>query len=729
MITQGRRGRWLSGLLALALLAGGGVTLWKTHRSADTRLTIEIKGLPGKAHPTVTVTGAEGFKRSVTASTTLSVPPGTVRVTPAPVKASHATYYTPDDVLTANAGRGESSRVTVDYRIAVSDRTTVLDPESTGLLEPPSSSQLVFARASRDARSLRSGDFVVAAETPLTPDGLVRKIRSVRELDSRLIVRTEEASLREAIPKAVLRFGTPDKGQEGGPALAAYGAPLRSPADPEPEGQSEGTLKLDTMEGKGKLKGLKCGASLPLMKAENNGIVVGMDGTDIGWTQSTVTMHVKETTKLTLGSPVSTHCTYDMELGRMRAPYVTAQLLRVGPFKVVPELSWRLGGELKGGAGAKIEYSNPIDYRVTARIGQQDNSVTTTGWPPKPTVDLVGAAEFKAKATLGWRITLEASPVIDLLVAEVHVGTGMALESEIDVLKENAKVKFFAEGTAGVGIIPGLLGEERSAEIAFPLGKPRTIWESGPGEVAAAKPKADPSKANRCPTSAQLKAAVAATLRVPADVYLGTSRCWSSWSAVVWSDAPASDMVTMSVFTRTDGQLHLATHLVPVLDDPEDPDWLRDCRELRGKNPPADVIDFVGCPTSAKAPSGTIDGAAALRRIEQENYTTTVTADELAGMPGPLRAVPVSCVGSANGNCSGVFFFYGDRYAGRAFASQLRISARTGTEVTLSRPVFKDSDPTCCPSGGNETARVRWNGTTIVSTPSLPDFEPANEPL
>ncbi|PWJ05116.1 hypothetical protein DKG34_25030 [Streptomyces sp. NWU49] len=726
---QRRRVWWLSALLVLALLAGGGVVFWKSQGSS-TRLTIKIKGLPDKAQPAVSVSGAGGFKRSVTASTTLTVPPGSVRVTPAPVKAARATYYTPDDVLTAEVGRGKSSRVTVDYRIAVSDRTTILNPASTGLLEPPSKSRLVFDRASRGAQSLKRGDFVVAAETPLTPNGLVRKVRGLSERGSQLVVQTEEVSLREAMPKAVLRFGPPDKDQAGGLALASYGVPARSPADPEPEGQAEGTIKLDTMEGKGKLEGLKCGASLPLMKAENNGIIVSMDGTDIGWTQSTVKLHVKETTKITLGSPVSAHCTYDMELGRMRAPYVTAQLLRVGPFKVVPELSWRLGGELKGGAGAKIEYANPIDYRVTARIGQQDNSVTTTGWPPKPSVDLIGAAEFKAKATVGWRITLEASPVIDLLVAEVYVGTGMALETEIDVLKGNAKVKFFAEGTAGVGIVAGLLGEERSAEIAFPLGKPTTIWESSPGEVAAAKPKPEPSKANPCPTTASLKAAVTSELQVPSDVYLGEYRCWPGWSVVVWSDAPASDTVTISVFTRTAGHLRPVTHLVPVMGDPNDPDWLRDCRELRGKKPPAKLIDFVGCPTSAEASSTTIDGAAALRRIQEKNFTTTVTADELAAMPGPLRAVQTSCVGSANGNCVSVFFFYGNRYVGQATgASQLRVTAQNGTEVTLSRPIFKDTDPSCCPSGGSETHHVRWNGTAVVSSPSLPYFDPANEPL
>lgn len=53
------------------------------------------------------------------------------------------------------------------------------------------------------------------------------------------------------------------------------------------------------------------------------------------------------------------------------------------------------------------------------------------------------------------------------------------------------------------------------------------------------------------------------------------------------------------------------------------------------------------------------------------------------------------------------------------------------TAIALIRqsPIFKDTDPTSCPSGGNETHRVRWNGTAVVSSPSPPHYEQANEPL
>ncbi|GAA3381269.1 hypothetical protein GCM10020367_71890 [Streptomyces sannanensis] len=239
-----------------------------------------------------------------------------------------------------------------------------------------------------------------------------------------------------------------------------------------------------------------------------------------------------------------------------------------------------------------------------------------------------------------------------------------------------------------------------------------------------------PADTNPCPTRAELKTAVTRSLQAPSEVHLGDSRCYSGWSAVIWGDTPATDSVIITVFTRTAGRLKLATHLVPVMEDDHDPDWVRDCSRLGGLKPPARLLEFTGCPATAQQPTTAVDGAAALRLIQRHNYSTTATAEEINRMTGPLRAVQASCVGSANGNCVSVFFFYGNRYVGQASGSgQLRLVSQNGTEATLTRPVFKDTDPTCCPSGGTETHRVLWGGSTVVASPSLPYFEPADEPL
>ena len=239
-----------------------------------------------------------------------------------------------------------------------------------------------------------------------------------------------------------------------------------------------------------------------------------------------------------------------------------------------------------------------------------------------------------------------------------------------------------------------------------------------------------PADMNPCPTRAALKTAVTRTLQAPSEVHLGIDKCYPGWSAVIWGDTPATDSVIITVFTRAAGRLKLATHLVPVMDDDHDPDWVRDCSRLRGMKPPAQLLEFTGCPATDQQPTTAIDGPAALQLIQRHNFSTLDTAEEITRMDGPLRAVQASCVGSANGNCVSVFFFYGNRYVGHASgASQLRIASQDGSEVTLTRPVFKDTDPTCCPTGGTETHRIRWGGNTVVASPSLPHFTPANEQL
>ncbi|MFE6662421.1 alpha/beta fold hydrolase [Streptomyces sp. NPDC057697] len=239
-----------------------------------------------------------------------------------------------------------------------------------------------------------------------------------------------------------------------------------------------------------------------------------------------------------------------------------------------------------------------------------------------------------------------------------------------------------------------------------------------------------PVDSNPCPTRAALKSAIGGTVQGSSEVHLGSYKCYPGWSAVVWGDTPATDSVTITVFTRTAGRLEPVTHLDPVLGDDQDPDWVRDCGRLRTMKPPAALLQFTGCPASFQQPTTSVDGAAALRLIERQSFSTTVTADAITRMRGPLRAVQASCVGSANGNCVSVFFFYGNRYVGQASgASQLRVTSQNGSEVTLTRPIFKDADPTCCPTGGTETHSVRWSGSAVVANPALPYFERTNEQL
>ncbi|MDT0542499.1 LppP/LprE family lipoprotein [Streptomyces lonegramiae] len=747
------RGRSLRVLLSVGIalaVAAGLLTAWQMAASRPGKLAVKVTGLPANSRFALHISGANGFSEELTSDKTLSVDPGDYRIT---AKASHAkgnVYYTADETTTWTVDGGETERAVIDYAVALSERTTVLsapDSADSGLLKRPGTSELVFAAGSATARKLKKGDFVVAAESERTPRGLVREVRGVTREKDRIVVRTKDATLQQAMPKAVLRVEDPSDSARGTKTEmqpASYQMP-QAPASssPDPEGfQPEVSIGVDTWRGKGPLAKMKCSGSLALVKYEHGPLKFGMAGSDFGWNRqdgawARMNVQVQQRHKLTLGSPVGASCGFDWEFAKFRVPHVTAKLLKVGYFNLDPEVAIYLNGKIKGDAGAKLEIESPLDYRGSTQLNLlRKPSAGATGWPPKATVKMPSAAGLGARAKLGVRISLKVSPVIEVLVAGIDLETALVFDGRIDVIHDSAKVKFLPEATVSMSLGPGNLGLDpnlpppRSIDVSFPLAKPTTIWESAPGEVKAKVKKADPGKAVACPSRSWMKTELEAIAKYDTEAHLGQSTCWPGWAAVTWSDEPASDFVTISVFKRNARHFYPAVHLLPVMDDPYDPDWLRDCETLRRMKPPAALLSFVGCTGQPTVNQDKLDAAAALRLMKNANYTPEITADELGALPGPLRAVRAMCTGSYDGNCAAVFFFHGNRFVGQASGpGAMTIEAQDGRTVTLARPIFKDSDPSCCPSGGTARNQVRWSGGALASTPSLEDFTPHNEPV
>ncbi|MES4909342.1 MULTISPECIES: LppP/LprE family lipoprotein [unclassified Streptomyces] len=742
----------LSAGIALAVSAGL-LTAWQVVANRPGKLAVKVTGLPAKARFALHITGTDGFEKDLTTDETLSVKPGDYRIT---AKASHAkgnVYYTADETTTWTVAGGETERAVIDYAVALSEKTTVLKPADTGLLKRPGTSEMVFAADSAAARKLKKGAFVVAPESERTPQGLVREVRGVTREKDRVVVRTKDATLRQAMPKAVLRVedasGVSGKGSSAGAKTDMRPAAYRMPAGaasstPEPDTQPETSIRVDTWQGKGRFKKFKCGGAMALVKFEQTELKFGMAGSEFGWNSrdgafARVKPRIQNKYKLTLGSPVSAQCIFDWQSKPLALPKIAVKLLRVGPFTVSPEARVFINGKIKGGAGAKIEIESPVDYQGNAQVNlYRKPTMSATGWPPKATAKLVQAADLTAKAKGGLRISLEVSPVIEFVVASVYVEGDWAIEGKIDVKKDSAKIRHFPETVIGVSLKPGDIGLDtgstpavgRDFNVAFPWIKPRTIWESAPGEVKAKVQKADVNKAVTCPSRPWMKKEIEAIAVSGTEAYLGQSKCWPGWAAVTWSDEPASDFVTISVFKRNARHFYPAVHLLPVMDDPYDPDWLRDCETLRGMKPPAELISFVGCTAQPAADHDQLDAAAALRLIENTSHTPDLTAEQLSALPGPLRAVRGMCTGSVTGNCAAVFFFHGNRFVGQVDgAGQLTVEAQDGKTVTVSRAIYKEGDGGCCPTGGTARHRVRWGDGALAVTPSLPDFERHDEPV
>ncbi|NUS89013.1 MAG: hypothetical protein HOY75_41525 [Streptomyces sp.] len=737
----------LSAGIALAVAAGL-LTAWQMAANRAGKLAVKVTGLPAKASFTLHISGANGFSEELTTDKTFSVKPGDYRIT---AKASHAkgnVYYTADETTTWTVSSGETEQAVIDYAVALSEKTTVLntpDSADAGLLKRPGKSELVFAADSAAARKLKKGAFIVAPESERTPQGLVREVRGVTREKDRIVVRTKGATLQQAMPKAVLRVEDTSSGTKDAMQPAAYQMPAAAASSsPEPDSQSELSIRVDTWQGKGKFgQNLKCGNGMPLIRFEHSQMQFGMAGSTFGWNKregvwSKVDLQMQQKYKLTVGTPAGAQCIYDQEFPALTLRSIPVKLLRVGPFTLDPELVAFLNVKIKGSIGAKLEIESPVDLQGNARLSlTRKPTADATGWPPKATAKLVGVADLMAKAKVGARVKLKVSPVIDFLVGSVYVDYAWPVEGKIDVKNDSAKVRHFQELVVGASIKPGdaglLLGIPpggRDINVGFPVTKPRTLWESAPGEVKAKAKKADPDKAVACPSRPWMKKELEAIAKYDTEAYLGESKCWPGWAAVTWSDEPASDFVTISVFKRNARHFYPAVHLLPVMDDPYDPDWLRDCETLRGMKPPAALISFVGCTAQPAAEQDQLDATAALRLIENTSHTPDLTAEQLGSLPGPLRAVRGMCTGSYDGNCAAVFFFHGNRFVGQASGpGGMAVEAQDGKTVTLARPIYKDSDPSCCPSGGTARYQVRWSDGALAVPPSLPGFERHNEPV
>lgn len=101
--------------------------------------------------------------------------------------------------------------------------------------------------------------------------------------------------------------------------------------------------------------------------------------------------------------------------------------------------------------------------------------------------------------------------------------------------------------------------------------------------------------------------------------------------------------------------------------------------------------------------------------------------EKSAALPGPLRAFPAICAGSANGACQRVFFFVGNDFVGidnpRTEAA-VEVGWQDGTTAALLYPQYRRGDAMCCPSGVKVMVRFHWDGSKLETLDRMP--EPIN---
>ncbi|HEY4427071.1 MAG TPA: LppP/LprE family lipoprotein [Solirubrobacteraceae bacterium] len=119
---------------------------------------------------------------------------------------------------------------------------------------------------------------------------------------------------------------------------------------------------------------------------------------------------------------------------------------------------------------------------------------------------------------------------------------------------------------------------------------------------------------------------------------------------------------------------------------------------------------------------GAPEGADAAAAVVRANGFTPNDASEYHPNQ-TLRVLVGTRTGSGDGYGQQAFFFVDGRYIGtdaREPSAKLRVVSQSDTSVTISYPLYRHSDPLCCPGGGHATVSFQLNNGKLAPVGSIP---------
>lgn len=120
--------------------------------------------------------------------------------------------------------------------------------------------------------------------------------------------------------------------------------------------------------------------------------------------------------------------------------------------------------------------------------------------------------------------------------------------------------------------------------------------------------------------------------------------------------------------------------------------------------------------------SGSVGTAVAVLRAH--GYSPADTSEYHSGQT--LRVLVGTRSGSGDGYGQQAFFFLGEHYLctdTNEPSAKLRVVAQSDTEVAIAYPLYRSSDPLCCPGGGQRVVHFALNDGKLTALDPIP---PAN---
>ncbi len=114
-----------------------------------------------------------------------------------------------------------------------------------------------------------------------------------------------------------------------------------------------------------------------------------------------------------------------------------------------------------------------------------------------------------------------------------------------------------------------------------------------------------------------------------------------------------------------------------------------------------------------------LSGAEAV--VKAKGYTASETSDYHGDQA--LRVLIGTRDGSSDGHGQQAFFFVNGSYIGtdaKEPSASVKVVAQSDTEVTLAYPLYRASDPLCCPGGGQARVRFQLNNGKLTPLDPIP---------
>jgi len=125
--------------------------------------------------------------------------------------------------------------------------------------------------------------------------------------------------------------------------------------------------------------------------------------------------------------------------------------------------------------------------------------------------------------------------------------------------------------------------------------------------------------------------------------------------------------------------------------------------------------------TQGTAGSAAEGASAAAALLRAHGYTADDTAEYHPGQT--LRVLVGTRTGSGDGYGQQAFFFVDGHYLGtdaKEPSASVKVVSQSDTEVTLAYPLYRHSDPLCCPGGGQATVHFVLDNGRLQALDPIP---------